>query len=192
MREVKIALQKSFDSKRNALGAQLLGLIAGLFTLLQTVQNSGKQPLSGIFPNLAVINIPYTPLELLLIEFLKLGLFTTAVFILLFLITRTIFRFSFYSKYSDIVYWVERNYLKLLPERLEWLKDRDLLIQVREIAGLMIAGKMKRVSKREKFLKKIPHDWFISGVTWNDEEWGYVFCLGLSMVFTVILVFLLW
>lgn len=187
LRDVKISLQKSYDSKRNALGAQLLGLIAGLFTLLQTFQNSTKQPISEIFPDLTVSIISHNQFVSL-----KGALFTIAVCILLFFITRTIFRFALFSKYSDIVYFVETDYLNHLPDGLEGMKDRDILIQVRGIAGLMIAGKLTNECKREKFLKIIPHDWFISGVRYNDEKWGYILCLGMSVVFTLILLFLLW
>jgi hypothetical protein len=186
---------KSYDERQKALGAQLLGLIAGLFTLLQTVQNSAEMPLSEVFSGLVVRKIRLTPFAIFNLEFWRWFLFVAAIFVLLFLITRTIFRFALFSRYSEIIYNVDYT---RFGKPTESNPQPDYLFEIREVVNKMIEGKISRRredpprEKSENFLLLIPHVWFMHGRDGENEIKGYILSAILAGCFTRILLFLLW
>ena len=58
----KTAVVKYYDSLRNSCAVRIIGFIAGLFTLIQAVQNSNDKPLSGFFTSSPFGKIDFTQL----------------------------------------------------------------------------------------------------------------------------------
>lgn len=190
--KAKLEIQKQYSSIRNALGVRLIGLIAGLFTLLQIVQNSQTFKLSKIFPDLAILNIDYTMFGINAITSFKLGLFFAAVWILLFFIIRTFFKFSVCSYYSDHVHWVTKHDLLSLPDEWGLNEIENIHSLVLETTGIKMAGKLKENSKREYLYHVIPYDIFIADAPWGNQKWGYILCAVLSFLATAVLIFIMW
>lgn len=185
----KIALKRDYIAQSNSQAVRLLGLIAGLFTLLQVVQNSKNLHVSDIFS----INIPnITILESLANLFpWKLLVFVFSVGFLLFFIFRAFFRYAVFSAYLSHVRWIEKPELHYLLKIKEDLKGKNLLVLLEFATEKKISGAMKDFEKnytRQKLYKWICYDWFIS----ENEKWGYLLCLGLSLLSTWILLGLIW
>jgi len=162
--ECRIALRKHYDSLSSSHGVRLIGLVAGLWTLLNTVR-------------------PLKESQIVLWV-------TGAIVVVLFLfIYRSFFKFSLFSKYSSQVMWIEERELNFLLKIQDSLKRKNLLVLVDHATGKKIQGEMKKFESsytRQKILG-IPYDWFMSENQWK----GFFLCLGLALGSTVILINLL-
>ena len=174
-REAKSALLHYYSSNRDSHGVRLIGFTAGLFTLIQIVQNSKKEPLSGIFTKTSVIlgGIPpsYTEAFKLLVFFAGNGL-------LLFFIIRSIFRFAVFGYLSEFTLAVNSD------ETFE--RAEAIHMAIHKIV------EKKIVSTKKKLYGVFPLRWFVS--TGKDSEhWkGYSLCVFLAVGFTFLLISILW
>jgi hypothetical protein len=190
--QCKTALLKHYDSLSNSQAVRIIGFIAGLLTLLQTVQTLGRGEIASIFPNLAVCNISYTPFELFLMDCFKLSFFLIVIFGLFFYIFRAFFKFSLFSLYSNQLRWVKKRDIEAL-EKSEKLKEKDLMILIPWATSKIITGELERNGKKGPRLtlyKFFKYDWFISGR--EETIWGYLLCIVFSLISTLFLLFLLW
>lgn len=190
-KETKNALRDDYNTHQNSLGVRIIGLVAALFTLFQTVQNSQK--LSEIFPNLAIVNIDLKAFGINLITLFKLLLFATAVMIVLFFIFRSFFKFALQSVYITQLYWFEKkDFEKISPEdKQRMLKEKRPLGQLHEAIGMRISGKLNN-PKRLKLWNTFPYDLFMANASWVSERWGIFWCGVFAFGSTATLFFIIW
>ena len=175
-REAKSALIHHYASNRASHGVHLIGFTAGLFTLIQIVQNSESQPLSGIFKNVSVI---FSGIPPIIGEFFKLMVFFVGIWVLLFFIIRTIFRFAVFAYFAEysLAVGAKETYRRSEP--------------IHEAIHLIVIEKVIEANKRLYW--RFPLSWFVVRRGKESEHHqGYRLCGIIALGLAFVLVSLLW
>jgi len=187
-RETKNALLRYYASSRDSQGVHLIGFVAGLFTLIQTVQHSRQEPLSGIFSDVGAIlfelSRAHRVLEIVssLVatswQVLKFPIFIFSIIFLLFFIIRAIFRFALFAH---------------LSEYLIRLKPSEISERTEPIHDVIHTAVVDNIDKaKQKVFWVFPLIWFISRGNGNQYWKGQVMCLLLAICSTLTLMLFLW
>lgn len=173
--ETKNALLRHYASNQSSQSARLIGFLIGLFTLLQTVQQSQKEPLAGIFKNIEfALTFEIHPS---VGDVFKLFFFSVFVWVSLVFIVRTIFRFQLFS-YSS-------NYLITL--KLSDLSEHSK----KAIHSAIQEATFDKVCAQNVFgIFRL--SWFISRDTGEEHRIGLILCMFLAFLATLILIWFLW
>lgn len=185
--DLEEAKRTLLDHYRNILTSQatrLIGFAAALFTLLQAVQTSKASPLSEIFsiPTFIDLSIfsPYAgTVQLIALLLLIWGL-------LVFMI-RTIFRYSVYAKICERI--------STCP-LIKWDKETKRAYDNGEtsIQGLVITKIVSEMkASKEVVYWRFPCTLFISSDALKRENRrGWLWCLVISLLLTIVILWLLW
>lgn len=157
----KNALLRYYSSLQTSHGALMIGFTVALFTLIQFAQNVYLQ-ISSIFP----ISIP-RELALSIVMFVSILILTG-------LIIHAIFRIAFYGRFTIELMWIEVGEVSREP-----------------VHGQIHKILCDKVANSDKLLRLLPARYFIHKEK-DSEIWkGYVSCLVLAIVPTLIILFLL-
>ena len=183
--EAKNSLIRFYTSQQTSQSARLIGFAIALFTLLQTVQNSEREPLSGIFSELArhigaifsgsgisEILVTYAGIG----ELSRFFLVFTAICGLMIWLIRTLFRFLVWTYYAQCV----RN--------VSWAEiDRTQTIH----QGVHSATfeLVKKGNKKGYWL--FPLIWFIQTGEGGYTRKGWICCILLAIFSTLCLMWLI-
>jgi hypothetical protein len=163
MMDYKISLQRHYDSLSHSQAVRIIGFVTGLFTLLQFC-----------------------------IDLVRFVIFLIPIFILLFFIFRSIFRFAVFSAHSEHIRGIEEKDIKNL-EQDEVFKGKNMMVLLDFATSYKISGNLKKNGNenypRLSLYKFFYYDWFMSG---NNSMKGFFICAGLSLISIFILLALLW
>jgi len=191
--ETKNALLRYYTSQQTSQGARLIGFTLALFTLIQTVQNSKQQPLSNIFSDLANTLTEFAQtceiFEVLssIIVTISFPLFFLSIFILLFFIFRTIFRFSIFAFFSDYLIKIKSCEISKTTKPIHHAIHET------------ISDKWEKESKRVYLFFKLI--WFINRDSKTSKQdrktsrqhWiGFILCGIFAFLLSLILMLFLW
>jgi hypothetical protein len=184
----RIALKRDYISLSNSQAVRLIGLIAGLFTLLQVFQNSKNLPLSDIF----LVDIPNIPVLEILANLLpwRLLAFVFSVGLILFFSFRAFFRYALFCALSTNIRWIDKPELNYLFMNDKYLKGKNLMVLLEMATTKKISGDLENFESsytRRKLYGIFYYDWFLI-----EKKWGYLLCLILSLLSTWILLGLIW
>ena len=172
--ETKNALLRHYASNQSSQSARLIGFLIGLFTLLQTVQHSEKEPLAGIFKNIEfALTFEIHPI---VGDMFKLLLFSVFVWVSLVFIVRTIFRFPLFSYSSDCL-------ITLKLSDISENSKKPIHSVIQEATFDMVCAK--------KVFGIFRLSWFISRGTGKEHRTGVILCMFLAFLATLILIWFL-
>jgi len=174
--EARNTLLSHYSDSQTSQGARLIGFAVALFTLIQTVQSSGSNLLSTIFPTGLVmagfeILTPYA-------NGAKAILLFAGILVLMTYIVRTMFRFAVYSGFASYL-------INLLPFEVEKNQSIQSAIHNAVIQSM--------INKNAKLYWVIQCKWFIASECHRRENRnGWILALIIALILTSILVWLLW
>jgi hypothetical protein len=192
-----------YTAQQNGQSSRLLGMVVGLFTLLQLTQLMKNSPLGEIFTSFPAISPYLSPYwtDLLKVIFLSAGVWLVLLFLL-----RSIFRFSVYGHMASSIIGISKEKTKFTivclaktVERQRVEKDRSETIDhvINHFKCCPIGALHVAVSKEVhgKLAFGLPLKLFLPTDNYlcpNRENIGYI-ALGLLAVFlTVLFLLFLW
>lgn len=167
----KNSLLRYYSSQQTSQGTRLIGFTVGLFTLLQTVQYAQEVSLSKVFPDLTEC-IRIIEVCAWLGESVKFSLLFLAIFILLTWTVRTIFRFLVYAYFA---------------ERLMKVTQEGIGEPMHSTIHSTITEKLDEENVKAYWF--FPLTWFFRR---KDKLKGWICCLFLAGLCTLILLWFLW
>lgn len=177
----KNSLLRHYSDIQTSSVTRLIGFVAGLFTLIQTVQTSKIYKISDVF--VIPISIPIPDYILAMTPLLRLLLFAGAVFVLVFYIVRTMFRFAAFNDLKESLLALS---LSSLPEE----PSADTSIE--EIIATNVLTYL-RGRKAQAKVYGIPVTWFIrSDLLKKENTCGLKFAISLSAFLTALFIGILW
>lgn len=183
--EAKNSLIRFYTSQQTSQSARLIGFTIALFTLLQTVQNSEREPLSGIFSELArhigAIVSELGISEILVMhawigELSKLILVFIAIAGLMTWLIRTLFRFLVWAYFAQFVRNVSFGEIGNTKPIHQEIHNATLKL-------------MRKKNKKGYWL--FPLIWFIPTAEGSQTGKGWIRCILLATFSTLYLMWLI-
>lgn len=171
LEEARAELLRHYVDLQTSQSTHLIGFVAGIFTLVSAVSSNDR--LFKVFTEGSGIIISFQ-----LPQWLGFWLFYGAVMVLLFFVLRSVFRFTVFGYLSVYVVLVTQNDIGNAQEPPVISR-----VQVATAARL-------RTANRKSF--GFPAMWFLATSDGNEECKGWVVCALLALVFSAILIGLIW
>ena len=181
----KMALAEYYSSIQHSCIVRTIGLFAGLFTVSQAVQ---ENQLSTIFSSIDIsLNFVINGIDV--VQSLKFLLLFSVIGIFIFFILRSFLSYSLYSQYSLQVLHLNEDELKDL-EKHDAYKNNVADFNLLQKIEATIAVKISEINPKLYFI--IPASLMITNTSYTPWRKGYLYTGGLSMIFTILLLALLW
>lgn len=192
----KGSLLRYYSDIQTSLVTRLIGFVAGLFILVQTVQTSEIYPIVNVFPIQPLISITINEPYLSIVSFLRLLIFAAAILVLTYFIVRTIFRFTAFNMIREAVLMQKftsnllEEILKEIPEKMR--KNITPNTGIQEIITIRVLLDLKKAEPKVK-VWHVPITWFIQSESLleKDNKCGSRLIFFLSAVLTILFIWIL-
>lgn len=176
---------------------RLIGFVAGLFILIQTVQTSKIYPISNVFPIQILTSITINEPYLSIVLSIRLVLFGLAIFVLMLYIVHTIFRFAAFNMIRETLLaqkfapYLLKEMLTEMPEEMR--KEMTPNTSIQEIINTRVLFDLKKAKLKRK-VYRVPITWFIQSESLleKDNKCGSRLTFSLSVVLTILFIWILW
>lgn len=183
LENARAELSRDYVAQQTSQSTRVIGFAAGIFTLVSVV--STQERLSKVFPEGSGIIIPWQPPQ-----WLGFWVFYGAVALLMFFVTRTMFRFTVFGYLTVYVKSVTQR--RIENARGQYKKDHPQEEEPTLISMVQrVTYDLLRHAKRRSFT--FPTMWFLP-TSENSREWklGVLVCALFALVFSAILIGLIW